>query len=131
MIEPAAALGSEALGRIGADGIPVPGYERAALVPRILHLGVGGFHRAHLALYTHELAQAGGDWGIRGLGRLEGDQRMERTLAEQDYLYTLIERDSDGLVRRSSAASSDMRSRWTTPRRSRSGLPIRSSRFSR
>jgi mannitol 2-dehydrogenase len=96
VIAPAAALGSEALGRIGAEGIPVPRYDRAAIVPRILHLGVGGFHRAHLALYTHELAQAGGDWGIRGLGRLEGDQRMERTLAEQDYLYTLIERDSDG-----------------------------------
>jgi mannitol 2-dehydrogenase len=74
----------------------VPRYERAALVPRILHLGVGGFHRAHLALYTHELAEAGGDWGICGLGRLEGDRRMERVLASQDYLYTLIERDSDG-----------------------------------
>jgi mannitol 2-dehydrogenase len=84
------------LGRIGAEGIPVPRYERAALVPRILHLGVGGFHRAHLALYMHELAEAGGDWGIRGLGRLEGDRRMESVLASQDYLYTLIERDSDG-----------------------------------
>jgi mannitol 2-dehydrogenase len=81
---------------IGAEGIPVPRYDRAALVPRILHLGVGGFHRAHLALYAHELAEAGGDWGIRGLGRLEGDRTMERVLAAQDYLYTLIERDSDG-----------------------------------
>jgi mannitol 2-dehydrogenase len=96
VIAPAAPLGSETLGRIGAEGIPVPRYERAALVPRILHLGVGGFHRAHLALYAHELAEAGGDWGIRGLGRLEGDLRMERALASQEYLYTLIERDSDG-----------------------------------
>ena len=76
--------------------MPVPRYDRAALVPRILHLGVGGFHRAHLALYTHELAEAGSDWGIHGLGRLEGDRRMERVLASQDYLYTLIERDSEG-----------------------------------
>jgi mannitol 2-dehydrogenase len=74
----------------------VPRYDRAALVPRILHLGVGGFHRAHLALYAHELAAAGGDWAICGLGRLEGDRTMERVLASQDYLYTLIERDSDG-----------------------------------
>jgi mannitol 2-dehydrogenase len=96
MLAPAASLGSETLERIGAEGVPVPRYERAALVPRILHLGVGGFHRAHLALYTHELAEAGGDWGIRGLGRLEGDRTMERVLASQDYLYTLIERDSDG-----------------------------------
>ena len=96
MLAPAASLSSETLGRLAAEGIPVPRYDRAALIPRILHLGVGGFHRAHLALYTHELAEAGGDWGIRGLGRLEGDRTMERVLASQDYLYTLIERDSDG-----------------------------------
>jgi len=30
---------------IGARGIAVPGYDRSALAPRILHLGVGGFHR--------------------------------------------------------------------------------------
>ena len=96
VIAPPTPLRSEALGAIDAAGVPVPRYERAKLVPRILHLGVGGFHRAHLALYTHELAEAGGDWGIRGLGRLEGDRRMEQVLAGQDYLYTLIERDSDG-----------------------------------
>ena len=68
MLAPAASLGSETLQRIGAEGIPVPHYDRAALVPRILHLGVGGFHRAHLALYTDELAEAGGDWGSAASG---------------------------------------------------------------
>jgi mannitol 2-dehydrogenase len=96
VIAPPVPLRAQALGAIEAEGIPVPQYERAALVPRILHLGVGGFHRAHLALYLHELAEAGSDWGIHGLGRLEGDRRMERVLASQDYLYTLIERDSNG-----------------------------------
>ncbi|MDX6619616.1 MAG: mannitol 2-dehydrogenase [Gaiellales bacterium] len=96
MIVPPLPLSSKALGKIEAEGVPVPRYERAALVPRILHLGVGGFHRAHLALYTHELAEAGSDWGICGLGRLEGDRRMQRVLASQDFLYTLIERDSEG-----------------------------------
>ncbi|HET6171701.1 MAG TPA: mannitol dehydrogenase family protein [Gaiellales bacterium] len=76
--------------------MPTPRFDRAALEPRILHLGVGGFHRAHLALYVHELAAEGGDWGIRGLGRLEGDRHMASVLASQDHLYTLIERDSDG-----------------------------------
>jgi mannitol 2-dehydrogenase len=89
-------LRSQALEAIEAAGTPVPRFDRASLVPRILHLGVGGFHRAHLALYTHELAEAGGDWGIRGLGRLAGDRTMEQVLGSQDYLYTLIERDSDG-----------------------------------
>jgi len=70
----------------------VPSYERSALRPRILHLGVGGFHRAHLALYTDELARAGADWGIRGLGILPADRRMADALGAQDDLYTLIER---------------------------------------
>ena len=73
----------------------MPGYDRSALVPRIVHIGVGGFHRAHLALYTDELAADGGDWGIRGLGMLANDAAMRDALAAQDGLYTLIEREDD------------------------------------
>ncbi len=50
-----------------------PTYDRRRLEPRIVHVGVGGFHRAHLALYTHELAEQGSDWGIRGIGLLPKD----------------------------------------------------------
>jgi mannitol 2-dehydrogenase len=84
------------LDAIAALGVPVPSYDRRALAPRILHLGVGGFHRAHMALYTDDVAAAGGDWGIRGVGLLEADRRMADALRAQDHLYTLIERDSDG-----------------------------------
>src|SRR3979411_2890612 len=77
-------------------GVAVPRYDRRALAPRILHLGVGGFHRAHMALYTDELAEGGGDWAIRGIGLLDSDRRMASVLQSQDHLYTLIERDSSG-----------------------------------
>jgi mannitol 2-dehydrogenase len=87
-------LAERNLGTIEALGVAVPHYDRAALAPRILHLGVGGFHRAHMALYTAELAEAGSDWGIRGVGLLEADRRMADALGGQDHLYTLIERDS-------------------------------------
>jgi mannitol 2-dehydrogenase len=70
----------------------VPRYDRSTLRPRILHLGVGGFHRSHLAVYVHELAGQGSDWAIRGLGLLDADRRMEAALSTQDYLYTLVER---------------------------------------
>jgi mannitol 2-dehydrogenase len=90
-----ARLSDGILDAIAARGIPVPIYTRSALRPRILHLGVGGFHRAHLALYVHELAEAGSDWGIRGLGLLPGDLPMRDALAPQDYLYTLVERGND------------------------------------
>src|SRR3954470_15414682 len=77
---------------IALRGVPVPGYDRARLKPRIVHIGVGGFHRAHFALYTHELAGDGGDWGIVGLGLLEQDAAMAAALGGQDHLYTLIEK---------------------------------------
>lgn len=89
-------LRSSNLDAITGLGVPVPAYDRSALAPRIVHVGVGGFHRAHMALYTDEAAAAGGDWGIRGLGLLEADRRMAEVLAAQDHLYTLIERDSEG-----------------------------------
>jgi mannitol 2-dehydrogenase len=77
---------------IAARGVAVPGYDRGRLHPRIAHIGVGGFHRAHMALYVHELAEAGGDWGILGVGLLPGDGGMADALAVQDHLYTLVER---------------------------------------
>src|SRR5437763_301533 len=88
-------LNSANLEAIEALGVATPRYDRNALVPRILHLGVGGFHRAHMALYTDEAAADGGDWGIRGAGLLESDRRMADVLQAQNHLYTLIERDSD------------------------------------
>jgi mannitol 2-dehydrogenase len=85
-------LGETRLGEIARRGIPVPTYDRRRLARRIVHVGVGGFHRAHLALYAHELATAGGQWGIVGLGLLEQDAAMASALAAQDHLYTLIEK---------------------------------------
>jgi mannitol 2-dehydrogenase len=85
-------LGQGQLAEIARRGVPVPAYDRGRLAPRIVHVGVGGFHRAHLALYAHELATAGGDWGIAGLGLLDKDAEMASALRAQDHLYTLIEK---------------------------------------
>jgi mannitol 2-dehydrogenase len=86
-------LGQTRLAEIALNGIPVPTYDRARLKPAIVHVGVGGFHRAHLAVYVHELASRGSGWGIVGLGLLAGDAEMATALSGQDCLYTLIEKD--------------------------------------
>jgi mannitol 2-dehydrogenase len=80
------------LSEIARSGIPVPTYDRGALRPAIVHVGVGGFHRAHLAVYVHELASRGSATGIVGLGLLAGDAEMAAALDGQDCLYTLIEK---------------------------------------
>jgi mannitol 2-dehydrogenase len=85
-------VGQAHLAEIARRGVPVPTYDRDRLAPHIVHVGVGGFHRAHLALYAHELACEGGDWGIVGLGLLAQDATMAAALGAQDHLYTLIEK---------------------------------------
>lgn len=85
-------LDAESLGVLAERGVDVPEYDRAALVPRVVHIGVGGFHRAHLAAYCNELAARGGDWGICGVGLLDSDSAMAEILGRQDHLYTLTTR---------------------------------------
>ena len=36
---------------LGSLSIPVPSYDRAKVKVGIVHFGVGGFHRAHQAMY--------------------------------------------------------------------------------
>ena len=88
-------LADASLTAIARRGVPVPRYDRSRLVPRIVHIGVGGFHRSHLAVYTDDLATNGSDWGISGLGMLGSDAAMQDALTPQDRLYTLIEREDD------------------------------------
>ncbi|RZT86563.1 mannitol 2-dehydrogenase [Pseudonocardia sediminis] len=82
----------------GAEGVDVPGYDRSGITTGIVHFGVGGFHRAHLAMYVDALLTAGQarDWGICGVGVLDGDRRMQKVLGEQDGLYTLVRKEADG-----------------------------------
>lgn len=87
---PAAALNAAALSTLPAS-MSVPRYDRAALRPSIVHIGVGGFHRSHLATYIDDLCTAGHtDWAILGSGVLPGDSKMATVLDTQDGLYTLI-----------------------------------------
>ncbi len=73
---------------------PPPPIDRRAHGPGILHLGIGAFHRAHQAVYTHEaLARYGGDWLIRGASTRSDEVRTR--LAAQDFLYTNWTRSTD------------------------------------
>ncbi|PSR97344.1 hypothetical protein BD289DRAFT_426159 [Coniella lustricola] len=76
----------------------VPNYDRKNLKEGIVHIGVGGFHRAHLAAYVDGLMNKGGarDWAICGVGLQPFDAAMRDALVPQDCLYTLIERAATG-----------------------------------
>jgi mannitol 2-dehydrogenase len=72
--------------------LTVPTYDRSRLVPSVVHLGVGGFHRAHQGMYLDELARKdlSRDWGVVGVGLHRPE--MKAALAAQDCLYTVVER---------------------------------------
>jgi mannitol 2-dehydrogenase len=90
------ALNQQNLERI-AEYVPVPNYNREALKCGIVHISVGGFHRAHQAVYVHKfLEQFEGDWMICGVGLLPGDKENIDALKKQDGLYTVIERTAAG-----------------------------------
>jgi mannitol 2-dehydrogenase len=80
------------------DRLPTPGYDRSRLTPGMVHVGVGGFHRSHQAMYHDRLMNQGAalDWGICGVGVMAADRRMREALAAQDGLYTLIVKHADG-----------------------------------
>ena len=57
-------------------------------------MSLGGFHRAHAAVYLDDLMKEHGvrDWAVCGVGLLSGDSRMRDALVPQDCLYTVRER---------------------------------------
>jgi len=75
-----------------------PSYDRAGVGVGIVHFGVGGFHRAHQAMYIDRLLEQGlaTEWGICGVGVLPADRRMRDVLEAQDGLYTLVAQHADG-----------------------------------
>ncbi len=72
-----------------------PRYRRSELAAGIVHLGVGAFMRAHLAVATEAALHANGDlrWGIVGVSLRQPDTRD--ALQPQHGLYALALRDRD------------------------------------
>lgn len=78
--------------------VAVPAYDRSQITPGIVHFGVGGFHRAHQAMYLDALMNDGKalDWGICGMGIMPAETAIRDVLAASDGLYTLVVKNPDG-----------------------------------
>jgi fructuronate reductase len=76
------------------SAIERPAYERNALRPGIVHIGLGAFHRAHQAPLFEALAQAGDmRWGI--VGASLRSPVVRDALQPQDGLYSLVIKDGE------------------------------------
>lgn len=90
-------LSNQTLTQLPAE-VAVPTYDRTKVTAGIVHFGVGGFHRAHQAMYLDRLMNQGQalDWGICGMGVMPSDTRMRDTLHDSQGLYTLVVKNPDG-----------------------------------
>ena len=88
-------LGPDTLASLPSD-VSRPAFDRRALQPGIVHLGIGAFARAHLLPLTDAAIAARGDlrWGVVGVSLRAPDTRD--ALAPQQGLYTLALRDAQG-----------------------------------
>src|SRR3954465_7852839 len=92
-------LTTQTLASLPTD-LPGPAYDRERLRTGIVHFGVGGFHRAHQAVYLDRLMTDGKalDWAVCGVGVMPADRRMRDVLTAQDGLYTLVVKAPDGTL---------------------------------
>ncbi len=69
-------------------------YQFQQVQPKIAHIGLGAFSRAHMAWACHELLQAQmGDWGICAIS-LRGNIKIMEQLEQQNYRYLLAIQDA-------------------------------------
>ncbi len=77
------------------ESVLTPGYQPENHGVGIVHIGIGAFHRGHMAVYTDDvMAQDGGDWRITGVS-LRSPGVRDR-LNPQHGCYTLVERSGAG-----------------------------------
>ena len=75
-------------------GTKLPAYKRSTVRPGIVHLGIGAFHRAHMAHYIDDLLADDPYWGIIGASLRRPDTKD--ALDPQKGLYTLALRSDKG-----------------------------------
>ncbi|MBB3221633.1 mannitol dehydrogenase family protein [Pseudoduganella umbonata] len=94
-------LNQAALARL-PDGVAGPAYARSNVARSIVHIGVGGFFRAHQAVYLDRLLHLPdqAEWGYCGVGLLPHDAGIRDAMLAQDCLYTVLERSAQGDVPR-------------------------------
>ena len=107
--------------------IPFAAYDRASLRPSVVHVGPGGFHRAHQAVYADTLLRSGERAGAIWAVSLRSSA-VRDALARNGFVYHLVERPSGDARPMGRCWGSTSRPRGSSPRWP--GSPTRRSRSS-
>jgi mannitol-1-phosphate/altronate dehydrogenase len=75
--------------------ISAPRYDAAAVVPSVVHLGLGAFHRAHQAVYADDVLATGSlSGGICAVSLR--NSTLPAALSRQGFRYHVVETDDAG-----------------------------------
>lgn len=90
-------LRNDSLDRL-PQGVDAPPFDRTKVTAGIAHIGVGAFHRAHLAIYTNNTLADPSEhaWGILGINLLDHDKPLADAFKAQQGLYSVSEFDPQG-----------------------------------
>ncbi|MEY4249193.1 MAG: hypothetical protein RJA87_826 [Pseudomonadota bacterium] len=84
-----------------------PSYDFRAQEVGLVHIGIGAFHRAHQAWYTHLAMEAGDrNWAITGVSMRSPSVALQ--MNPQNGLYTVTERSDAGAMTRLIGAVRDV-----------------------
>lgn len=89
-------LSAASLPLVAGRDVSVPTYNRDSLVPGVVHLGLGAFHRAHQAMVFDQLLTEGdARWGVLGVSMRNPE--VADTLAAQQGLYAVQVASHEGI----------------------------------
>jgi mannitol 2-dehydrogenase len=90
-------LSASMLSELKGKGISYPTYDRSALCPALVHIGLGHFHRSHFLTYLDTLLNMGKtNVGVFEVDIPPANETFIENLRKQDYLYSVLSWGSDG-----------------------------------
>lgn len=82
---------------LAEKGLYVPLYDRSKLKRKIVHIGLGHFHRSHFLTYLDDLLRKGEtDSGVFEIDVVPSNEEFINNLKSQDYMYSLLQLSFDG-----------------------------------
>ncbi len=91
------------------------GYDRSAVRPGVVHIGIGAFFRAHGAVYLDDILARDPRWGVIGVSMRRPD--TGDALAPQDFCYAVAVRDGAGTACRTIGSVLDIIDATASPER--------------
>ena len=83
----------------GVNDLQLPKYDRSAIIPGVVNLGLRDFHRVHNAVYFDKLlnSSVNKSWGIISVALSDPQRKLVPEMKVQNGMYTVVSKEGKGL----------------------------------